>query len=215
MAKSMDIPQDIIDNVIAVVRDDMRLLKKCSLVSSSFLIPSRKHLFSRITIRDDETCEGIHQLLVHNPFIQPCVKIFTMENCEMSDWVKSRSLPFILRLPFRCLERFSLILPRYDFKWDSMDWSDSGSWDWNYFSNDLKDALWNIMLSSTLKSLSLDGIINLPISFFYHMGPLTMLELYSLSPTDLSDEYSSLMTRAASNEVIDRCVWRFGEEHMR
>ena len=52
----------------------MHLLKKCSLpvVSSSFLLPNRKSLklFSKITPRNSQTCQGIHQLLVQNPVIR-------------------------------------------------------------------------------------------------------------------------------------------------
>ena len=215
MAKSMEIPQDIIDSVIEVIRNDKPLLKKCSLVSSSFLIPSRKHLFSRITLRSEDSSWGIHQLLLQNPFILPCVKTITMDGNIYSDWVHSTSLLVIFQLPFRCLEHFFITLPRYDFQWDSMDWNDAVSWDWNYFSNRLKDALWNIMLSSTLKTLALDGITNLPISFFLYIGPLRTLELEALTPNDFSEEYPSVLTRQVSNGVIDRCVWRFGKEHAR
>jgi hypothetical protein len=218
MANSMDIPQDIIDNVIAAVGDDTRLLKQCSLVSSSFFFPSRKHLFSKITIRNAQTCEGIHQLLIQNPFILPCVKSFTLRGSAFFGWVDSRSLLVILRLPLCCLERFVIILPRIEFEgqsWDSFDWSrDSDAWDWDYFGNEMRDALWNIMLSPTLKSLCLSGISNLPISFFLHVAPLKMLQLDSLSPNDIYEEYSSLLTLAPSNGAIEECVWHFADEHM-
>ena len=70
---SLEIPQDIIDSVIAAVGEDTRLLKQCALVSSSFLLPSRKQLFSRITLRNDKTCWGIHQFLAQNPILQSSV----------------------------------------------------------------------------------------------------------------------------------------------
>ena len=70
MAKSLEIPQDIIDNVIAAVGDDKCLLQKCALVSSSFLLPTRKQLFSRITLSSDRNCQGINQFLIQNPIIQ-------------------------------------------------------------------------------------------------------------------------------------------------
>ena len=210
----MDIPQDIIDNVIAVIGDDTHLLKQCSLVSSSFLLPSRKHLFSKITISSVANCEGIHELLVQNPFIQPCVRTITVDGFRFN-WVDDASLLAILQLPFCCLERFSIFLPRnVDCLWDAMDWNhDSDAWDWNYFSGELKNALWNIMLSSTLKTLCLSGITNLPMSLFLHIAPLTTLELDSLSPNDFCEEYSSMLTRAPTYGVIGRCVWRFGEDH--
>ena len=112
MAKSMEIPQDIIDSIIAAVGDDRRLLKQCSLVSSSFLLPSRKHLFSRIILRNDKACQGIHQLLVQNPAIQPCVRAITLMDRwigEFPQWMNSTSLPAI-RLLFGCLECFSINL---------------------------------------------------------------------------------------------------------
>ena len=76
MAKSMDIrsPQDIIDIVIEAVGDDTHLLKQCTLVSSSFLLPAHKQLFSSTTLKSDQTCQGINQLLVQNPFIQPFIR---------------------------------------------------------------------------------------------------------------------------------------------
>ena len=203
----MDIPQDIIDNVIAAVDDDTDLLKQCSLVSSSFLLPSRKRLFSRITLRSDEICQGIHQLLVQNPVIQSFVKSITLMHMDASiqhpKSINGTSLLAILRLPFCGLERFSIILCRIGWHWN-----------WNSFSSEMEDALSNIILSSTLKTLSLDGITNVPITFFRHIVHLTTLELHSLSPTDFCDENSSSLTRAsskgvdpkASDTVIDRCV---------
>ena len=211
MAK-LDIPQDIIDNVIDVVADDTNSLKQCSLVSSSFLLPSRKHLFSRISIRGERSCEGIHQLLLQNPFIQPCVKSITMNFSRYRQWVDNTSILVILRLPFCCLERFAIYLPRNSShcQWDAMDWNhDCESWDWNYFGNEFREALGNIMLSSTLKTLSLNGITNLPISFFVYIAPLTTLELDTISPSDFFDDSSSLQIHPASNGVIERCVWRF------
>jgi hypothetical protein len=112
----MDIPQDIIDNVIAAVgdSDDTRLLKQCTLVSSSFLLPSRKQLFSRITLRSDQTCHGIHYFLVQNPVIQSFVRtIALIENIdiwfsEFPIWMNGTSLLAILRLPLCRLECFSI-----------------------------------------------------------------------------------------------------------
>ena len=224
MAKSMDIrvPQDIIDNVIAAVGNDMRLLKQCTLVSSSFLLPSRKQLFSRISLRNTRTCQGIHQLLVQNPIIQSFVRSITLmedkyligAETKWNQWVNnSTSLLAILRLPFCCLKSFSIIVCRDDWFWDPLDWND--------FSSELKDALSNIVHSSTLKTLSLNGITKVPITFFLHIVHLTSLELHSISPYDFSDENSSSLTLAASkgvtpmafHSVIDRCVWRYREEH--
>ena len=212
----VEIPQDIIYNVIAAVGDDTRLLKRCALVSSSFLLPSRKQLFSRISLGSDETCQGIHQFLVQNPVIQPFVRSISLEHMSMpktAKWMNGISLLAILRLPLCRLECFSIAVCR-DF------WT---NWNWNSFSHELKDALSNIIHSSTLKTLYIMGITELPITFFLHIVHLTTLELHSLTPNDFLDENSSSPTPAASKEVapmashtvsvIDRCVWCFGAEN--
>ena len=134
----MDIPQDIIDNVIAAVgNDDTYLLKQCALVSSSFLLPSRKQLFSRITLRSDTTCQGIYQLLVQNPVIKSFVRTISIENSQISwyqpevpKWMNCISLFAILQLPFCNLEHFSITLNRKCL-----------SWNWNDFRRELRDEI--------------------------------------------------------------------------
>ena len=212
----MDIPQDIIDSVIAAVGNDTNLLKQCTLVSSSFLRPSRKQLFSRITLKSDQTSRAIHQFLVQNPIIQSFVRSITLSDNDgesfgaydpkFPEWMNGKSLLAILRLPFCCLECFTILIRR--------NTSIRISWDWNSFSTELKDALSNIIHSSTLKTLTLTGIPKMPITFFLHIAHLTTLELRVCSPIEFRDENSNLLTRAvapmASNTVINRCVWDFG-----
>ena len=218
MVKSVEIPQDIIYSVIAAVGDDTRLLEKCALVSYSFLLPSRKKLFSRITLKNERTCQGIYQFLVQNPVVQSFVRSIYLTDMEFdnSEWMNdtSGSLLAILRLPFRCLECFSFDLrERYPRAWNH----DPRSWD--AFSSELKDVLSNILHLSTLKTLSLKGVTKVPITFFLQIVHLTTLELCSLSPNDFGDENSSSLTLAASNgvvpvashTVIDRCLWYIAE----
>ena len=220
MAKSMEIPQDIIDNVIAAVGDDKRLLKQCSLVSSSFLLPSRKQLFSSITLRSDRYCQRIHQFLVQNPAILSSVRAINLtEYIDSMDrerplecqWMNSTSLLAILRLPFFCLECFSInVLQDY---WGLKPWN------WNTFNSEMNDALSNIIHSSNLKTLSLKGITGMPTTFFHHIFHLTTLELHSVSPEDFRYVNSSSLTHGASmgvaptspHPVIDRCIWHLKE----
>jgi hypothetical protein len=177
----MEISQDIIDSVIEAVGDDTQLLKQCSLVSSSFLRPSRKQLFSRITI-SDQTYKGIHQVLIKNPVIQSFVKSITLEYnwaAIIPRWMDNNtSLVAILRLPFSCLESFSITVRR-DY-WNRLPWT------WYSINNKLKDALFNIIHSPNLKTLSLNGIPRVPITFFSHIVQLTTLEVHSLSPYDFT-----------------------------
>ena len=223
MAKSINIPQEIIDYIIAAVGDDSRSLKQCSLVSSSFLLPSRKQLFSRITLGSDLACQMIHQFLVQNLVIQYSVKAITLtesvnvaqyEHSECQ-WMNSTSLLAILRLPFRCLERFSINV-------DPDGW-DLKPWNWNNFSNELKDALSNIVFSSNLKILSINGVTRMPTFFFFYIVHLTTLELHSVSPMDFRyeisiSEFESLtsatskeMAPTASHLMVDRCLWHLTE----
>ena len=218
MAKSVEIPQDIIDSVIAAVGDDARLLKKCALVSSSFLLPSRKHLFSRITLKSDQTCQGIHQFFVQNPVIQSFVRSISLANMEHknSEWMDgSTSLLAFLRLPFPCLEHFSIQLRNL---WRYNSWVRLylvSPWNWDSFSSELKDVLSNIVHLPTLKTLTLKGIPKVPITSFLQNVHLTTLELHSRSPNHFGDENSSSLTLAASkgeapmasHTVIDRCLW--------
>ena len=212
MAKLVEILQDIIDSVIEAVGDDKGSLKQCTLVSSSFLLPSRKQLFFSITIRCEETCQGIHQFLVQNPIIQFSVRAITLKDKfsmwgnESCEWMNGTSLLAILQFPFCCLEH--LLIQR------------EKDWDWNSFSSELKDALSNIIHSSNLKTLSLNGITKVPITFFLHIVHLSMLELHSVLPADFDNENSSSLIQAASkgvapmasHVVVDQCVWHLRED---
>jgi hypothetical protein len=224
----MDIPQDIIDNVVAAVGDDKRLLKRCALVSYSFLLPSRKQLFSRITLKSDQTCHGIHQFLVQNPVIQSFVRTITLteildivrdlrgrDRSKLPVWMNGTSLLAILRLPFCCLECFTITVNRYACV--------PHTWDWNAFSSELKDALSNIIRSSTLKTLTINGFAKIPITYLLPIVHLPTLELHSMSPNNFCGENSSSLTLAASKGVapmashtviqVDRCVWHFTSKY--
>ena len=217
MAKPVEIPQDIIDGVIEEVGDDTHLLKQCSLVSSSFLFSSRRKLFTRFTIRSDETCQGIYQFLIQNPAIQSVVKAITLMDKwsgEFPQWMNGTSLLAILRLSFGCLECFSINL--------CLDKREPKPWNWNNFNSELQDALANIIHSSNLKTISLRGITKVPDTFFLQIIHLTTLELNSVSANDFCDENSTSLKEVASHSVIDKCVWRlregledyYGQEYM-
>ena len=202
MTKSVEIPQEIIDSVIAAVGNDTKLLKQCTLVSSSFLRPSRKQLFSRIILSSDQICQGIYHLLVQNPVMLSFVRSIILAE---GNWIDDTSLLAILRLPFCRLEFFSIYGIFHDKYYNS-------NWNCNTFSSELKDALSNIIHSSTLKRLSLRGITKVPISFFQHIT-VTTLKLLDISPIDFCDESSLTPASSkgvapiASHTVIDCCGW--------
>ena len=97
-------------------------------------------------------------------------------------------------LPFGCLECFSINLGQC--------YTNPKPWDWNKFSrSELKDALSNIIHSSSLKTLSLRGITKVPITFFLQIVHLATLELNSLSVDDFFDDNSSSLTPMTDHTV--------------
>src|ERR1700679_40406 len=127
----VEIPQDITVNIIEKVGDDRYLLREGAVVSSSFLLPCRKHLFSKLSLELDETCQRLHQFLVENPVVRSYVRSITIKPTYRSfEWNRTWFIA-ILRLPFCCLESFSIDnnLPEY-----RLNWNDD-------FSSELKDAL--------------------------------------------------------------------------
>jgi hypothetical protein len=59
-----------------------------------------------------------------------------------------------------------------------------------------------------------------PTILLLHINHLTTLELRSLTPNDFVHENSQARAASkgvapiASHTVIDRCVWRYGTEHV-
>jgi len=186
------IPQDIIDHVVAAVGDDKHTLKQCALVSSSFLLPSRKQLFSKIYISNDRACRRLHRFLIQNPTVQSFVRSITL----YPPWKSLNNPPLLalLRLSFCCLERFLINL--------------GDPWNWNNLSCEMKDALSSIIHSSALKVLYLKDVINVPTTLFLDIVHLAELALNSV---DFDFNQSTSLTRATttSHTVIDRCVWYY------
>ena len=209
MTNPVAIPTDIIDHIIEAVGYDPPLLKKCALVSSSFLLLSRKHLFSYISLRSPRGCERLHQFLTENPVVQSFVRSISVklglryQTSEPHSQSNYTSLIAILRLPFCCLERFSINYCAFMHRPSN----------WNDFSSELRDAFSTIIHLSTLKALHLEQLVNMPIVVFRGIH-FTKLVLSALSPNDFDNEGSRLTTPAAlegvkaSHMVIDQCEWR-------
>src|SRR5260370_707749 len=53
-----------------VTHSRLTLLKTCALVSSLFLLPTRKRLFSRISLSSKRSCDELHQLIPVNPVLK-------------------------------------------------------------------------------------------------------------------------------------------------
>ncbi|EDR08418.1 uncharacterized protein LACBIDRAFT_326852 [Laccaria bicolor S238N-H82] len=203
MANSVEIPQDIIDNVIVALGNDTPSLKQCALVSSSFLLPSRKQLFYSIRFGfNNEACHKLHQFFVQNPVIISFVRRIKFHPGWDYTPLFDKLLLAILQLPFCHLEEFSL---------DSMG---IGVVNWTDLSGELKDALSTLIHSPTLKILHLRYVDNAPVTLFLGIVQLLKLHLSSVSLNYSDGEQpSSLIPKGvattASHTVIDRCVWFF------
>ena len=185
-----------------------------TMLPSFLLVPSsRKQLFSRITLRNDRACQTIHQISrpksSHSePFTLTeyiDVQVSHFENFECQ-WMNSASLLATLRLPFRCLERFSINV--------SPDGEDMKPWNWNSFSSELKGALSNSIIHSfnltvkpfpsmaSLKILQFHPLHNIGVAFRLADG-------FSLRGLKLTDKRS--FRRSGSNgfriSPSDRPVW--------
>ena len=202
------IPQDIIYNIIEAVANggyNRSLLKECALVSSSFLLPCRKYLFSNLYLRRDQTCQKLHQFLVENPVVQSFVRSIAIELYHLK-LPNCKSLIAFLRLPFCCLESFSIT---------------GNAWfqaplNWNNLSSELKDTLSSAIHASTLKTLYLTRI-SVPISMLFLGTNLTKLELTDVLSNEFDGERSGLLTPGTSegvattapHTVVDHCVWNY------
>ena len=201
---SVEIPQDIIDNVIAALGKDKCSLKQCALVSSSFLFPSRKQLFYSMNFKGkDEAYHRLHQVLVQNPAIRSFVRRITVNHRWGFKPTFDKAVLAILQLPFCHLEEFLFCYQQPPVNWSGL-------------SSELKDALSTLIHSSTLKILHLTNVKNAPITLFLGIVHLTKLYLSEVSLNYSGGKQPSSLTpkrvvTSASQAVIDKCVWSFWE----
>ncbi|EDR00416.1 uncharacterized protein LACBIDRAFT_334185 [Laccaria bicolor S238N-H82] len=198
MANSVEIPQDIIDNVIVALGDDKRSLKQCALVSSSFLRPSRKQLFYSISFGSNvEACAKLHQALVQNPVNRSFVRRMSVNNQHY--WVShfDDSILSIVQLPFCHLEELSLANVM-----------------WGRFSGELSDALFTLIHSPTLKFLYLIQVQSVPLTLFHGIVHLRKLYLQDVWFDYYAAEQPRSLTpkgvaTTSSHAVVDHCEWSF------
>jgi hypothetical protein len=151
------IPQEIIDKIIDSVHDhENNLLRTYSLVSRSFLYPSRKRLFAHITLLTQAQCQCILDLLIRHPYIQSFVKSLTIiyhPNPCIEDII-----PAVLRLllPVGSLSTLNFkvhVSPPADHE---------VLYDWRELSGNLRDTLFDAIHSPSLTSLKLAYISHVP-----------------------------------------------------
>ncbi|GLB34340.1 hypothetical protein LshimejAT787_0112240 [Lyophyllum shimeji] len=100
------LPLDIFESVIEHLYDDAESLRRCTLVCKSFVVPSRKRLFTRIYVghnrRTDNPnnlpCKQLYKYLTGNPDIVPYVQELWVDGIT-GDWVfKEETVSLLLAL---------------------------------------------------------------------------------------------------------------------
>jgi hypothetical protein len=74
MSSFPQIPYDVIETIVERLRNDKATLKNCSLVSHSFLLLSRRWLFSVILLDTSLASQRLYHLLKVNPTIAPMIR---------------------------------------------------------------------------------------------------------------------------------------------
>jgi hypothetical protein len=196
------IPQDIIDHIIESVMAmgyDEYLLRTCTLVSRSFLYPSRKQLFANISLGTQEQCLALLDVLVKHPYIQSYVKILQIDNpiTGMYRWrysnpnritkiIDENTLLSLLRLPLRSIKTLSLEFSSYH----EHDWDPSGN---------LIETLSDLIRSPSFTSLTLSNAL-VPTELFLDLNGVRSLHLYNVRLNDVGNKYGISQT-AGVNEV--------------
>jgi hypothetical protein len=212
MVESLSIPQEIIDTIIGAIDvRDKALLKKCALISHSFLHPSRKQLYSIISLNSVQDCQRLCRMDVQAQYLQLFVK--TLHIIDSDDLQEesvfhddSESLLPILRLPLRRLEILSVSSAGDYGHWDSL-------------TDNVKNALRNMIHSSPLTSLTLRSILGVPIDLFLGLTKLHMLDLDDVFLDVLNipphahvlqiEEFSEETIKTTGDTVIERFIWAF------
>lgn len=94
------LPPEIADHIVDLLRDEPATLKQCCLVSKSWIPRARKHLFGEIEFEhpadvdawkevfpDPANSPGYH---THSLFID-CVEVFTTADAEEGGWIRAFS----------------------------------------------------------------------------------------------------------------------------
>ena len=182
------IPQEIIDNIADELWDDADALDSCAIVCRSFLIPSRRNLFSDIYLNSVERLERLHRLLVSKPDLANYIRELTFVASFVSAedkylWLSSlrdgRTLPGILRL----IRRLQIL------SWGigtSVPWGATTIVSWGDFSPELQIALLDILRSPSLRSIELSNLYRLPISIinFPHVRKLFLTRVGFEDPVE-------------------------------
>jgi hypothetical protein len=113
--RRIDIPPELIDNIIDCLHDDIDTLRKCSIICSSWVASSRYHIFGHITLDHHSNefgsltsdCHRLYEVLEDAPQIALYIKHLVIHNGNSRGVNEERSLPLLLRA-LTCLETLDI-----------------------------------------------------------------------------------------------------------
>jgi hypothetical protein len=170
------LPQEIIDNIIGNINvDEKYFLRTLSLVSRSFLYPSRKKLFAKIVLTCQERSHGLLGVFTQHPYIQSSVR-----HLEIHQYGSSASWPTLLSLLRLLLLSGSLrtLILRSGLEWH-----------WPKLSSDLRDTFTDMIHSPSLTSFELDCATRVPTTLFLGLKGVRSLNLYCVLLSDVDDKH--------------------------
>jgi hypothetical protein len=186
---SAPIPQDIISLIIEQhLFNDMSTLKACSLVSRSFVAPSRKGLFHTIHLRDSlkaqQRCQKLHRVFLANPELLTYVReLYVMDSGWGLSGVELQGLDLLTHWASKeeSLHAILNMLPLlrlFSFMFTDDIFSPN---EWKSISVELKLALLRVFTLPSLRICILEGVDNLPGDFFSSFEHLKKLSLADVS----------------------------------
>jgi hypothetical protein len=168
--------QEIIDNIIDRLPYDNDTLKRCSTVSRSFQVSTRRHLFYLIELDTIEVAVRFHRLLISTPDIAINIRQLHVRICHrfgehmngINEWYASAGstlLAEILEIP-PCLER--------------LHWNNAVQLTWDELSSELRSALVKLFQRPSLTTITMMPPDGFPLSAL-HLSPVKRLDLYCVS----------------------------------
>ncbi|KAJ7104369.1 hypothetical protein B0H15DRAFT_22580 [Mycena belliarum] len=167
------LPQELFDLVIDHLHDDPRSLRACAVVSTSFLPPSRVHLFSHIRIGhldQERSIKELHTILAKSSGVAARVESlhFWDDMMRHHSWLEGNlelapAVAHFLRI-LPSLQRFCITI-------------NAGFVHWANMATILRTSVYKTIVLPTLTRVELTGLYGLPFALFANCTALKSVTL--------------------------------------
>ncbi|RDB15916.1 hypothetical protein Hypma_003504 [Hypsizygus marmoreus] len=186
---STNIPQDVINCILDLLKDDSHTLSTCALVAHSFRSLSQKYLFTRITVNlsSDQRCA---------PRIQELHDLLTT-NCSLAGNIHNLTIV----LPFNSFEALPTLRMLSQLHKLTISSTDSLGQDrpcWHDVGEEMRTFIYTLLRSPYLVDISLQLIQDFPFWYLTHCAQLKRIYLGDLIPSDDQDPAIPLITTTES-----------------